>query len=405
MTGFEFYSALWPGLLERLLSRLDSVSLYLPSAYIIHVAYETPQIIHNDFPKPIVSIPPPVNVSPDDQAGVSASQGSSQESQTANKENAPPQYPRPNSSILSSPPTLRPVPGDRAHQETVSSEIFPELNSIRATLTTSFATSPPHTVQRLAELILRPRLHFRFVGPYLRAVDRVVSVSSGTDRFPPMSVRPAGLNGAGLPNGTSSVAASGSSWSSFLDGDDSLGGALLTPVSWLQAEQPEEMLTEALPSRQRMNGPGPGEGDSAEADHGMVDDEGTESLRELGAVTQGELLRQEQEAGVVPTAEPLGRQSRSGTTENEATMEDEEPHPHVSGPDEVGIEDMGPQEPGEARGRFDVDVALGRKTPSREVGETAATGRGWSEEQRDMDDDVILTDVDGKPDEDTEQTL
>lgn len=312
---------------------------------------------------------------------------------------------QPNPSSLSPSTTSQLVPGHRADQETDPTELFPEWSSIRTTLTTSFATSPPHTVQRLAELILRPRSHYRYVGPYLRAVDRVVSVSSGSDSFPSMSIRSAGLNAGGLPNGTTTLAPTGSSWNSFSDGDESLGGALLTPVAWLRTEQPEEMVTEILPSSERMNGPSHAEANASETDHGMVDDGGTESLRNLGAVTQGELLRQEQEACVVPPAQPVGRQPRTGTVEAERTMEGEEHHPHASGPAEVAIEDVGPQEPGEALGRFDVDVALGRKTPSREVGGIAASARdvaleGWTGEQRDRDNDVILTDADGKVDGD-----
>ncbi|KAI9789938.1 MAG: hypothetical protein M1816_005707 [Peltula sp. TS41687] len=394
---------LWPGLLERLLSRLD-------------------RIIHDDFPKPTVTLPPPIR-SLLDQAEISTSQPSSQESQAGNKENAPPQLastsispPDPSNAPPSSPPL--PLSQDRARvdQEEEPTDLFPEWNSIRTTLTTSFATSPPHTVQRLAELILRPRSHYRYVGPYLRAVDRVVSVSSGADSFPPMtSVRSAGLNGGGLPNGTSIPAGSGSSWNTFSDVDDSLGGALLTPVAWLRAEQSEEMVTEEeeSASRDTMNGPSHTTvaNDPNENDHGMIDAAtGTESLRDLGAVTQGELLRQEQEAGVVPSAQPVGRQPRNGAAaEDDRTMEDEEHHPLASGPAEVGVEDVGPQEPGEAPGRFDLDVALGRKTPSREAGATAASAsagagagasdgvmEGGSGEQRDRDDDVILPDADAK---------
>lgn len=52
-----------------------------------------------------------------------------------------------------------------------------------------------------------------------------------------------------------------------------------------------------------------------------------ESLRAEGGVTQGELLRQEQRAGVVPVSQQTG--SLDG-------MGEEEEVPHARGPDEIG---------------------------------------------------------------------
>lgn len=42
---------------------------------------------------------------------------------------------------------------------------------------------PPFTIQRLAELALRPREHYNFVGKYLRAVERTLVVTSGWDEY------------------------------------------------------------------------------------------------------------------------------------------------------------------------------------------------------------------------------
>lgn len=93
---------------------------------------------------------------------------------------------------------------------------------------------PPHTIQRLAELILRPTAHYRTLPAYLRAVDRVVSVTSGADVFPfsaPTDISP-------QPNGLVHASNSAGTYVTpdFAHGpgsDESLGGALLTPIPWL----------------------------------------------------------------------------------------------------------------------------------------------------------------------------
>ena len=296
-------------------------------------------------------------------------------------------------------------------QSRQSEQQLSTLISVQKTLTTSFARVPPHTVQRLAELILRPRSHYRFVGPYLRAVDRVVSVSSGADSFPLVGERLPGHGGNSYrPNGVAS------SWNTMLDGDDSLGGALLTPISWLQSdnEAPDEMHSEPASSPITVNGvnsnnhkspsesssgvfpldravsPSSSSSSSPSNTH-MVE---SDPLLELGAVTQGQLLRQEQESGVVPTPEPIGRHTRlaaaaRSTSPDESgdviELDDHHP-PHPGGPDEIGVEDMGPQDPGDARGRFDVDVALGRKAP-------------YAADITMSDDDDVNDDDDGGDDE------
>jgi hypothetical protein len=58
------------------------------------------------------------------------------------------------------------------------------LKSIASTLTTLFTTHPPHTIQRLAELILHPKQHYNTLASYLHALDRVVHVTSGAHIFP-----------------------------------------------------------------------------------------------------------------------------------------------------------------------------------------------------------------------------
>jgi hypothetical protein len=160
---------------------------------------------------------------------------------SGNKENTPPtEIENPSQSTIPAsaatpPPSSERVPDskpqsfDDTPSDTLPAPLMCLLDSIKSTLKTFFASKPPHTLQRLAELVLRPNAHYRTLPAYLRAVDRVVSVTSTADVFPLQSEAGAGqangvLNGGGhsfmLPDH-----APGS--------DESLGGALLTPIPWL----------------------------------------------------------------------------------------------------------------------------------------------------------------------------
>ena len=76
--------------------------------------------------------------------------------------------------------------------------------------------------------------------------------------------------------------------------------------------------------------------------------------------------------------------------------------PHARGPDEVGMEDMGPQERGAARGGFDVEAAVGRNVPNAEdeEDEAVADAEARGEMERDDDEDVVITDADGRTEDD-----
>lgn len=54
--------------------------------------------------------------------------------------------------------------------------------------------NPPFTVQRVCELALRPRQHYKTAGKYLRALERALLVTSTWDQYPP--VPPGEANGA-----------------------------------------------------------------------------------------------------------------------------------------------------------------------------------------------------------------
>ena len=134
-------------------------------------------------------------------------------------------------------------------------------------------------------------------------------------------------------------------------------------------------------------------------------------------ITQGELLRQEQEAGIVPVPAPSpnGRVTRSSAAASAAAtravgmgggniMDSEEIEPlHARGPDVIGMEDMGPQTPGNGlAGGIDLEGALGRRgegetmaaTVGRVVEEKEQKGEG-KDENRDGDGDIVVADADG----------
>lgn len=102
------------------------------------------------------------------------------------------------------------------------------LDSIKSTLRSLFGSKPPHTIQRLAELILYPNAHYRTLPAYLRAIDRVVSVTTSAEVFPlQMQVS------TNHPNGVTNGGASSLLFDYATGSDESLGGALLTPIPWL----------------------------------------------------------------------------------------------------------------------------------------------------------------------------
>ncbi|KAF2820294.1 hypothetical protein CC86DRAFT_360927 [Ophiobolus disseminans] len=339
-------SAEWPKTLQYILDRLDEIVGEFPKP----PAATTPPAEH-DTPRP--QNPPPI---------------SSQDSHTTDKENAPPATPpRP------------PVPAFAAESQNLPQDVTTFYASIRNTLSSNFAKDPPHTVQRLAELVLEPKKRYKFLPPYLRALDRVVSVSSPLSLFPlPQAVLP---TAGGLLNGVSSAI---NTVTPTLGSDESLGGALLTPIPWLQNRGQNELVSE---STEMVDGPN-GAGRIETVTVGMLTGRGRpdaspnqisqiasshpdgETLPATGAVTQGELLRQEQEAGIVLNNPHSMTTSPTRTTYGEAdggdtireTVEGEEEAPHARGPEKIGMEDLGPQR---KAGRLDIEGAVGRPSIDR----------------------------------------
>ena len=102
------------------------------------------------------------------------------------------------------------------------------LDTMKSTLKTYFSSSPPHTIQRLAELILHPNANYRTLPAYLRALDRIVTVTSTADTFPLQTAHP-----NGVINGADSSSSSFLPTDNSIGSDEFLGGALLTPIPWL----------------------------------------------------------------------------------------------------------------------------------------------------------------------------
>lgn len=344
------------------------------------------------------------------------------------------------------------------------------LNGVTSHLTANFPDYPPHTIQRLAELVLKPRPQYRSVVGYLNALDRVVHVTSGANLYPLPPAIPdlSGMmsnGGPTLDKGAPSLSAANN-----IGSDEALGGALLTPIPWLirrangdggdddgsisdagsssplsasgasdpntQHEQQQRALAQQYShitfaqssvspqvrkeSTEMIEGPnGMGSIETVSISVNGIPSIGAGggllglSQQPQRGVTQGELLRQEQRAGVVPVSQVAGgnndNNSAQGYTAAQTTPlsaappgegpsatatitgssvdedivmgensdheeEPEEEVPHARGPQEIGPEDTGPQSArssialshtGEVdMSALDVEAAVGRRLQS-----------------------------------------
>lgn len=409
------------------------------------------------------ALEPPPSSAPND--GTS----SADSSQETNKENAAPtpptSAPAPTPTPASAPAaaaTSAPEPG------TLPPQIVAMIAEINGVLNDSFHTYPPHTIQRLAELILRPRQHYKSLPSYLHAVDRVVHVTSGNNTYPlPPAIPDMSSMSLGGPNGVmdqgqqqqhhhengpsdTSMAWVSTSNGNAIGSDEALGGALLTPIPWLQrrssgnrdgdggSESGESSTLGSdggpspLATSNNQGGPGAAAASqrtssSQQSSSSRQFETRTESTETIDGpngvgsietvsisvngippmgsadrqrvITQGELIRQEQRAGVVPVSqlqrsgpvvvttsssssetaaasnsnnntsaddsgsspdaaadndtamgeggEGEGEQPKdTGSDRSDEEMPDEEEEaPHARGPDIIGAADMGPQAP------------------------------------------------------------
>ncbi|OJJ74710.1 hypothetical protein ASPBRDRAFT_193412 [Aspergillus brasiliensis CBS 101740] len=371
----------WPSMVEPLLERLEYVRK--PPYHVNnHLPTNGPrmQIIYNVFPMP--RIPPDLQHQPGNPTVPTTTPSTSLQPST-----------QPELSSQQSSATER-IPDSQLQSSQGSSLPEPlqhHLNSVKSTLRSLFASKPPHTIQRLAELIVRPTAHYRTLPAYLRAVDRVVCVTSNAEIFPLHSTH---HGAAPQPNGA--VINGADTGLLFPDhalgSDESLGGALLTPIPWLSNDP-------SSPEHE-------GESGTLMGDTGfptqVVENTGAEQgHQQLGSVPSTA------ETATVVTADTNGNEGASEPPSAEA-LED---IPHARGPSVVGVEDLGLQD---GRG-VEMDLSSGgdgapelqaagqegsqqqpQPQPQQEQ-EQQTTGQGEEEEgtkpTADGDGDISLDDV------------
>ena len=302
-----------------------------------------------------------------------------------------------------SPRSTSPLPPD-----TIPPQLIVLLQTIQSSLKANFPRYPPHTAQRLAELLLRPKAHYRTLPSYLRALDRIVSVASSMNEFPlPSITHGTNNNESNLFNGTTSP-------DSDPELTDFIGGAELTPIPWLRDTgsppstnngHASDLRTESTSVIDGPNGAGSVETVTVSV-NGVSSTMPVTQAQEEGlhhGITQGELIRQEQEAGItpVPTGTTNGRIARStnavpgrvgdaaeeGEVNQDASMEEEETV-HVRGPPMIGMEDIGAQAEGSGlekgieiegplgvrkEGETAIDEVMGGTGEEKAVEETAGT--------------------------------
>ncbi|MCJ1378837.1 hypothetical protein MMC17_001936 [Xylographa soralifera] len=261
---------------------------------------------------------------------------------------------------------------------TLPPQLLSLYSAIQKTLTSKFSASPPYTLQRLAELVLRPSSHYRTLPSYLRALDRVLSVSSTADAFPlPLIATKSAIeNGAGET--TSYLGAGGPTL--LTQTHDEFNGAALTRIPWLR--EPNNML---------INSDRTLVGDLRTESTSLIDGpNGAGSLETVTVSVNGMTRTMKRDPlGLVPTqsenahlgneAVQSGRITRSSAASalaREEEAEADEERVHARGPDEIGIEDMGPQATDRVAGNFDVEAALGRPGEGENV-----DGNGLSAEK------------------------
>ncbi|KAK0659726.1 hypothetical protein QBC41DRAFT_331400 [Cercophora samala] len=432
LDGSMDYSG-WPALLPELVARIEKIA---------NTEFPIPRLPPPRAPvrPPSPRLIPPIPSTEPTELAVD----SVPSSQETNKENSSPPAARPSAPVP--PSTASPSAPETQAERPATPDTLPKpvqdmLDEITSVLKENFAENPPHTIQRLSELVLRPRQHYKSVIAWLHALDRVVHVTSGANVYP---LPPAIPDMSGMSLSVNGSAGATSGVASTVGTDEALGGALLTPIPWLTSRvnggpgsDTGSETGGSSPLSASGNSGGPGADPSqhlqlqqrqlqqrqAHQLDGRVRTESTETIEGpngmgrietvsisvngipstgaggVGAVlaqrgvTQGELLRQEQRAGVVPISQ-LARQQQAqqqaqaqaqaqtqaqtnGSPDEDSAMssdpEDEEEIPHARGPEEIGAEDTGPQPAG--TGQFTVGTAALAIGESRGINVEAAVGR------------------------------
>ncbi|KAJ5679538.1 hypothetical protein N7462_007782 [Penicillium macrosclerotiorum] len=347
-----------------LLERLEHVGYNKVNSIVVFLTVSL-QNVYNVFPMP--------KASPrayDAQPFLQPSEASMALPESSNKENAAPggpQTPSHQQSTIGSStsservPESQPQPSSQQTSDTLPPPLVLLLNSIRSAIQTLFVRKPPHTIQRLAELILRPTAHYRTLPAYLRAVDRVVSVTSGADIFPFNSPATTGTQPNGLMHPTNSAGTYLTpDYSSGLGSDESLGGALLTPIPWLTNVSFES---------------------------------------ESGGALQEVAPSQEQGIDTGATLAMEGQEAEAGSSSPPTDTSDEVPH--ARGPPVVGVEDLGLQDGKDLEVKLDEQGAKDGTTGSSS---TDAPQPNDETHSADQDGDIILDDSKPKEEINVEDT-
>ncbi|KAJ5662272.1 uncharacterized protein N7477_009888 [Penicillium maclennaniae] len=346
----------WSGMVGPLLERLEN-------------------IVYNVFPMP--KVPPGSYNHQLFQQPSQTSETTTVPPESSNKENTAPgdlqTTPAPTHSL---PPTES-VPDSQPESTQPSSDLLPPplallLSSIKSAIQSFFLSKPPHTIQRFAELILHPTAHYRTLPAYLRAVDRVVSVTSGIDVFPASILE--NTTPSGQSNGLAHPANSAGTYlttdyASGLGSDESLGGALLTPIPWLTNASFEGDEVSGLEEEQAV----PTQPQEMESD-----DNNIASAKETTTT-------------FTDVEEAAHRTGQRNSTSPPAESPDEVPH--ARGPALLGVQDMGLQD---GKG---VEVNLGDLNNQSALGEgasdvlvSASTEVVQEANAPDGDGDIVLDD-------------
>ncbi|KAL7926892.1 hypothetical protein ACQKWADRAFT_278935 [Trichoderma austrokoningii] len=414
-------SEAWPALRDDILVRLDKIA-------------------RDEFPIPSLPLPRPRRLDTRALSPLSSSspvgEQSFDDADKENNENAPvigEQQPPPSTDETEEPvaasqpppPSSPPLPppsapsalspsqsqeeqADGDDEEELPKQLADMVGEIKSHIG-SFTTYPPHTIQRIAELILHPRAHYKALASYLHALDRVSAVTSGTDTYPlppPIPDMSAMQLNGDEPNDPAMAISWSNPTAAAVGSDEALGGALLSPIPWLTRTTPpppesavETTTTTTTPpvggaqihseSTETIQGPnGVGSIETV-----SVSINGVPSMGHSRGVTQGELLRQEQRAGIVPVTQlskphdmmnegeasedqPMGDGGDDDDDDDDIEVE----APHARGPDEIGVGDTGPQsettsvmgEDGVEMEGIDLEAAVGRKHAD-DKGESSAT--------------------------------
>ncbi|KAI6132077.1 PPP4R2-domain-containing protein [Pisolithus croceorrhizus] len=137
-----------------------------------------------------------------------------------------------------------------------SSEEANELKTLIFKQLHDFDESPPFTIQRVCELCVHPKKHYKAIGKYLRAVERSLLVTSTWSSFPPETSQNGLSLGSASVNFTTQSTPSTPMFSPipFLHGDARRSKSHSPPPSPLtlaamEAASNIEPLGEALPQR------------------------------------------------------------------------------------------------------------------------------------------------------------